>query len=299
MNKKYPIQGVLRTRNFIVSHVKAGRGGNKDFYAGNDLAFVEHKNNLLSQLRRIRTLQLQNKHSEICYAKLTVKPSALAKSHRPTRSLFNDRVSRVVGGGELGEIFIELRGNSIEEVLRKLSSVESETTWIVQNEKKIPKPSRLRSEVGAISEIRPVTASDKRRFSLEEGIEWLSDSRTGGSYIVELFEEIPPRQHWDNLDQEKRRLFDSFYNGLSSLKGGVTLSRPSASESMANLFSVKLVTDAGHSTLDNRPFSSMDRRYRSKESITLDKEDHSNLIKFLEGHPLVKKITLPSILKIS
>ena len=299
MNKNYPIQVVLRTGNFIVSHVKPAGGGNKDFYAGNDLAFVEHKNNLMSQLRRIRALQIKNEHSEICYAKLTVKPSALAKSHRPTRTLFNDRVSRVVGGGDLGEIFIELRGNSIQEVSEKLSRVESETTWIVQNEKKITKPSRLRSEVGAISEIRPVTASDKRMFSLDEGIEWLSDSRTGGAYIVELFEEIPPRQHWDNLDQEKRRLFDSFHNGLSSLKGGFTLSRPSASERMANLLSVKLVKDARHSTLDNLTVSWMDRRYRSQESITLDKEDHSNLIKFLEGHPLVKKVTLPPILETS
>ncbi len=32
---------------------------------------------------------------------------------------------------------------------------------------------------GAIKEIKPYTTADKRKFSVTDGLQWLSDSRTG------------------------------------------------------------------------------------------------------------------------
>lgn len=293
--KKCPVQVVLRTDDFIVSNVKLAGGSTKDFYAGKDQAFVKHKNALLSQLEAIRTIQSNSKYSKICYAKVLLKPSALAKSHRPTRVLFNDRVTSLVGGGELGEIYLEFRKNSVESVVRKLANVETETRWTDLNDKKKSKPSRLRSEVGGISEIRPFSASDKRRFSVDEGLAWLSDLRTGGSYVVELFEEIPPRQNWENVDQDKRSLFESFLNGIHLISADIILSSLSDSKSMANMITVKVVEKKNSNEFASHMHISSYNRGASSESVSLDKDVHIKLIKFLEDHPLVRKISLPSI----
>lgn len=76
--------------------------------------------------------------------------------------------------------------------------------------KETPNPSRIRSEIGAIDHISQHSRSDKRKFSVVEAIEWLSDPRSGGAYIVELFENPPAKKEWDTLTVQKRMLFSSF-----------------------------------------------------------------------------------------
>lgn len=239
--KNCPVQVVLQTDNFIVANARPAGGGNKDFYEGDDVAFVKHRNYLLTQLETVKSVQNRNPYSSISYAKIILKPSALAKSHRPTRSLFNDRTSRVVGGGDLGEIFVEIRKNSIPKLIKKLENVDTETNWINVNDKKTPKRSRLRSEIGGISNIRPFSASDKRKFSIEEGVIWLSNSKSGGAYLVELFERIPARQNWDTFDVDKIRMFESFFEGIISLNINVTLSNVSESNNLANYIAIGLL----------------------------------------------------------
>ena len=174
-----PIQIVLNTDNFIVSRDKHGGGVHKDFYADNDAEFINHKNEIYSQLNSIRKNQIENEYSEISFAKLILKPSALAKSHRPTKTIFRKDVTPIVGAGDLGELFVELQPSSIKKLSSKIAEAEEETRWKLQGEKQKPHPSRLRSEVGSIEEIRPYTAADKRKFSVSDGLEWISDPRTG------------------------------------------------------------------------------------------------------------------------
>lgn len=295
--KNCPVQVVLQTDNFIVANARPAGGGNKDFYEGDDLAFVKHRNYLLTQLETVRSIQNRNPYSSISYAKVILKPSALAKSHRPTRSLFNDRTSRVVGGGDLGEIFVEIRKNSIQELIKKLENVETKTNWFNLNDKKTPKPSRLRSEIGGISNIRPYSASDKRKFSIEEGVNWFLNSRAGGSYLVELFEPIPTRQNWDNLDIDKLRMLESFFEGIISLNINVTLSNVSESNNLANIIAVSLLEGISNGTVGRLQHVTKFKRRDKNLKISFDKETHMKLIGFLEVHPLVKKITLPSFIK--
>ncbi len=191
-----PIQVVLNTQNFIESLEQAGGGPNKDFYAGRDTDFAIHKSKVTNQLLALKDVQIEKEFSDISYAKVKLKQSALAKSHRPTTSLFNRDIAPVVGAGDLGELFVEIHAGSIDKLTSKIALAEDVTRWKKnKNDKPIPHPSSIRSEVGAIDEIKPYTASDKRKFSLNDGLKWLSNPQTGGAYVVELFEDPPQRQH--------------------------------------------------------------------------------------------------------
>lgn len=161
------------------------------------------------------------------YAKLVLEQSALPKSHRPTKALFRRDLTPVVGAGDLGELYIQVTPSSINRTLCKIAQAKETTTRkeVKSTGKIVITPSRAKSEVGAIKEIKPYTTADKRKFSVTEGLQWLSDSRTGGAYIVELFETPPPRQEWDLLPPEKVRLFQSFVDGLQEMGQGLIASR--------------------------------------------------------------------------
>ena len=53
-----PVQIVLNTNDFIEALDNQGGGPSKDFFAGNDIEFVEHRDNLQKQLSEIKNMQL-------------------------------------------------------------------------------------------------------------------------------------------------------------------------------------------------------------------------------------------------
>ena len=211
-----PVQIVLNSDAFIEALENNGGGGSKDFFAGNDTEFIEHRDNIQNQLSEIKSMQLVNSFAKVSYAKVTLKQTALAKSHRPTSQVFKRDVAPIIGAGDLGELFVELTPESIDKINTKVGQAEPETRYKEKNGKNEPNPSRLRSEVGAIEGISPYTASDKRNFSVKEAVKWLSNPQTGGSYMVELFEAPPARQDWDLLSKYKFDLFDSFFTNCIS-----------------------------------------------------------------------------------
>lgn len=190
-----PVQIVLNTNDFIEALENQGGGPARDFFANNDVDFIEHKSSLQKQLSEIQSMQLVNSYSRVSYAKVTLQQSALAKSHRPTSQIFKQSVAPVIGAGDLGELFVELTPETVEVLSKKVGEAEIKTRYKEQkNGKEKPNPTRLRSEVGAIQKIAPYTASDKRKFSVKDAVEWLADPQTGGSYMVELFEAPPLRR---------------------------------------------------------------------------------------------------------
>lgn len=291
-----PIQIVLNTDNFIVLRDKTGGGGYKDFYADNDLEFLNHKNEIFSQLNTIRENQVENEYSEISFAKLILKPSALAKSHRPTQTIFRKDVTPIVGAGDLGELFVELQPSSIKKVVAKIIKAEEETRWTLQGEEQKPNPSRLRSELGSIKEIRPYTAADKRKFSVTDGLKWISDPRTGGAYIVELFETLPPRQDWDTLSEEKLKLHKSFLHGLHSFRQGLFVSRLADSDEKTVMMEVRLEDTLETSSVQLMPTQSSVKHQSKVVAVNRDAYKHAELMNFLDSHPLVRKIILPPII---
>ena len=64
-----PIQVVLNTNNFIEEVENKGGGPSTDFFADNDVAFIEHRELLTQQLREIKKLQIDNEFAPVSYAK--------------------------------------------------------------------------------------------------------------------------------------------------------------------------------------------------------------------------------------
>lgn len=290
-----PVQIVLNSDAFIEALENNGGGGSKDFFAGKDIEFVSHRANIQSQLEEIKSMQLVSSFAKVSYAKVTLKKEALAKSHRPTTKVFNSGIAPVVGAGDLGELFVELTPDSIDKIINKVEQAETKVVYKEKNGKSEPNPSRLRSEIGAIQEIRPYTASEKSDFSVKEAVEWLSNPRTGGAYVVELFEAPPVRQDWDLLNKYKYELFDSFFSGLAVLGKGIFVSRITAGQGSAIIFSIRLEIN------DSPPViqlfsSSAAGKSGEKMTTDLDLERHGELLEYLGNHPLVKKITLPPII---
>lgn len=291
-----PVQIVLNSGDFIEALENNGGGPSKDFFADNDLEFIGHRDNLQKQLNEIKNLQLESSYSKISYAKVTLKQSALAKSHRPTSQIFKREVAPVIGAGELGELFVELTPESVMQINRTVSQVETETRYKEKNGKREPSPSRLRSEIGAIQNITPYTESDKRKFSVNESIEWLSNPETGGSYLVELFAAPPQKQDWDILSRYKLELFKSFFDGLESFGNGLIASRVITGASAAVIFGVKLEKSAVLPIIQFTPSSSYPVKAGEKRELDLDPQRHNELLIFLGNHPLVKRIALPPII---
>lgn len=82
--------------------------------------------------------------------KITVKPEAIAKSHKP-----NDlcRNCPIIGSEDLGEIYIKISKKRIKE-----------TVALIQN----PPSERFRANMTAISDIKPITADEKISKGLNE-----------------------------------------------------------------------------------------------------------------------------------
>lgn len=292
-----PIQIILNTNDFIEAWDRTGGGPAKDFFTGNDVEFVEHRDNLLKQLQEIKTMQVVSSFAPVSYAKVTLKQAALAKSHRPTSQIFKRDIAPVVGAGDLGELFVELNPESIDEINKKVGQAESESRYKEDKDgNSKPNPSRVRSEVGAIQEISPYTASDKRKFSVREAIVWLSNEQTGGSYIVELFDAPPARQDWDTLSSSKFDLFKSFFDGLEKIGNGLFVSRITSGIGTAVVFGVKFEKSSASPVIQLLPSSFSANKSGEKKVVDLDVTKHSALLDFLGQHPLVKKVTLPPII---
>ncbi len=293
-----PIQVVLNSSDFISIWDRDGGGEQKDFFANRDDEFIAHKEKLNDQLSNLKRIQIENEFSTISFAKLILRQSALAKSHRPTTSLFNRNVAPVVGAGDLGELYVELRSDSVNKLTKKISEAETQTKWKERKDtgKLVPNPSTLRSEVGAIEEILPYTASDKRKFSVNEGLEWIKNPLTGGAYIVELFETPPPRQNWDNLNAGKFQLFKTFVDGLESLGQGVVVYRLTNSAASISMLGIRLEESDSLPNIQLIPVQSTARKNVEAKSVSASRSKHAKLLDFLDKHPLVRKVLLPPII---
>lgn len=290
-----PIQVVLNTNNFIEDVENTGGGPSTDFFEDKDSEFVEHRDSLSQQLHEIKDLQVSNEFAPVSYAKITLRQSALAKSHRPSKAMFNPEITPIVGAGELGELYVELTPESIERVSSNMGRAETKTRKKLVDGKEVSNPSRMRSEIGAVDHISAHTKSDKRKFSVTEAIEWLSDPRSGGAYIIELFDDPPAKKDWDTLNIPKRKLFSSFINGLETFGSGLFALKIRQDKDAAVLFGIKL-EEGGTPVVQMFPMQSSATKNTNRKPVNLDSTIHAKLLDFLDRHPLVKRITLPPII---
>lgn len=272
--KNNPIQIVLNTSDYIDSPTPDASGSNKEFYPKKDEAFKRHKNEILNAMVELQT-SLLNKEYRALFAHVTLKPSAWAKSHRPNKSIFKSNLVPYVGGGDIGEMIVEINDSNIDAIISSIEKAEEVTNEKFNDKtKKIEyKPSRNKSEVGAISSIREHDESDKRNFSIEMAYKWLQNLDCGMVYFVETFTLGRNQNEKSSKIQELQDDFEALLDMLS---------------------------------IENKKYNRKGKNnggdyyviYISEEK-NKDIEFHRSLIKTVSNHDAVKKIHLPPILTAS
>lgn len=288
-----PIQILLKPSDLIYSPVPTPGGHNTDFYGELDDEYNQHKSHLLRQTAELSTLLDQSRFSKIGVAKVTLRPEALAKSHRPITSLFRPDIAPILGNGGFGDLYFQVSQKSLTTIAQKISNTEEETRWKrnTSTGKLEYHPSRARSEVGAILSITPYLNAERLSFETEDALEWFENENSGKGYFVELFEyTLPLHRQYQNQTPELSRLYNSFANGLQEIGPGLNFSKLSSRGLAPNTYYVHL------SSSERDPYvtftSGLNPDQTEHQSDT-SKGRHERLLRFLRNHPLVKKVSLP------
>jgi hypothetical protein len=290
-----PLQIVLNPENFEEAREAGGGGGRKDFFANRDREFVAHKAALMGQIDTISGVLAAQSQGPIGYVKVILKREAWAKSHRPVGTLFRSDRAPVVGGGDLGVMIVEGSPSGLAQIKAEIAKAETQTRirFDETKGKEVPYPSPQKSETGAIERIELYGPSDKRRFSVEEAVTWLSNPMTGSGYEVELFDVLPPRPEWDRLDASHRRLVESFITGFNALGYSMSVERLPNWRHRLPVLAVRLDQAGDGAVLRLTGPTTKERRELALFDPNIQR--HARLLEFLDHHPLVRRIELPGV----
>lgn len=291
-----PVQIVLNPENYEEAREAGGGGGKKDFFAHRDGDFTGHRKALIGQLAAISGTLSAQSTGAVGFVKVILRREAWAKSHRPMTALFRDDRAAVVGGGDLGVMIVEAEPAGLAQIAGEIAKAETDTRTKLNEKtgKEEPNPSARKSETGAIERIELYGPTDKRNFSVEEAVAWLSNPMTGSGYQVELFGTVPPRGDWDRLDAPHRRMVESFLAGFNNLGFGVSVERLPHLRRHQPLLSVRVDRGADGAVLLLADPPANERR-RELAPFSGDVNQHVRLLAFLDNHPLVRRINLPGI----
>lgn len=275
-----PIQIVLNAQNYVQRSVVNPGGANKDFYAGRNEDFARHRETLTTQIHELQQALTKVQPNEVFYAFVELQAEAWAKSHRPIQKIFQTNKQLYVGGAKLGSMVIELTPADLPRIASAVASAEIEVKQVEKNGKIIAKPTRTRSEVGAIKSIRTYTSFDRRKFSAEQAVNWLADPRTGGVYYIETFvswKSIESRSS-EGLKDRGIHALNKFESGLRNLNLSIEVTRASDEWINGSIYIIKL-----HNEIE-----------ASKEKIM---SNHAVLLTFLDTQAVVKTVLLPPVLQ--
>lgn len=192
-------------------------------------------------------------------------------------------------------MIVQVNPDALRDIAAQILRAEPDTTWrfVEALERELPHPSGRRSEAGAIDRIELYSAEDRRDFSVEEAVAWLSNPLTGSSYLLELFEVPPQRSLWDTYDESHRRMYRSFVEGLARVGRGLSVQLLTSREQRQKLLSVRLSQSNVAPTL--RLSTVATERRHEKAIFDPSVERHMSLLAFLDKHPLVRHVSLPGI----
>jgi hypothetical protein len=298
-----PIQVVLNTRDFFVVPDPGRMGYPKDFFESRDKEFTRHRNTLSQQVASITTA-LQQSSVDTAFVKVRLTKEAWAKSHRPTQALFPPAEFPCVGASRLGELFFQVTPRGLQAVEKQILSAETETTWKERprDGKRISVPSHQRSEVGAIQEIALPVADDKRSFDTRTAVNWLTDPRTSGAYLVELFDLARATRDQDQPAAMLHRRALRFMDRMKGTNLSIDLYpfrvfKPDADDSYARVLAVRLVLGPGGvNYLDYSRRVLAGRQTAEIAPFDSDVRHHGILLEFLDRDPMVRRVSLPPLL---
>lgn len=267
-----PLQVVLNANDYQHVPDRNAFGSAKDFFEGRDAAFVEHRDRLVSELNSIGRRMMKTERTVLSYVHVTLDSDAWAKTKRPTTRIFPPSKVPLVGGSTLGDMIVEVTPENIEAIRAGIQSAEGHVEMARDkrsNEMK-PKPSRARSEVGAIRKLRLHRASDRRAFSAQDAIRWFEDPRSGGMYVVETFVDPRPGDAKDAQRQRAVAAYRDLKSGLEELGLKLEVEDTDTRWKSVRLLLVRL------------------------NSKRLDR--HEALLRYLDEHPVVRRVSLPPII---
>lgn len=194
-------------------------------------------------------------------------------------------------------MLVEGRPETLALVSAEIQKAETQTVMRFNEAlgRELPHPSARRSETGAIERIELFGPSDKRRFSVEEAVAWLSNPHTGSGYEVELFDMVPPRSEWDRLDTPHRELVSSFVDGLRETGQGMSVEHLPYRRRALPRLSVRLDQSPDGAVIRLTNASSAARERRELAPFDASPKRHSNLLNFFDKHPLVRSVDLPGV----
>lgn len=249
------IQCVVNSGAYIQDKALHVGGSNKDFYAGHYDDYVHHVSFLTSNIDAVQEVSKTNRYSRVAYAKVKMREDAIAKSYRPTKSLFTKgNRSSVVGGMGIGEMLVEFRPESFDKINNALSRSQNEQGHSV---------SRVKSEVGGIQEIVPYNQSDRVPFDVSTVKKAIEGNR-GVHFYVELFHSTEAIRRLP-FDNDMRKLIASFFDVLESKKGVYYRSLPVSGSGGLMYLSL---------------------------SEPVSKTEIDDVLGFLSEHPLVRRVHL-------
>ncbi|WP_434144774.1 S8 family serine peptidase [Photobacterium leiognathi] len=214
MNKK-AIFKIKNTNEYIAIPDRDGMGSYKDFFYGNDHEFSIHRSSLISQVSHVaEELILKGNNNSFATMKVSLRDDALAKSHRPTKAIFNHK-HPVIGGGKMGELYVQVTPSSLITIAERLAQAKVESDVKFNQSGKIEsKVGQLRSEVGAIDNLSIYSSDDKCSLSDSELlIDIINNNR---DIIVELFEPVNSDFISNQaIERLKNEFISSFCSSLS------------------------------------------------------------------------------------
>ena len=296
-----PIQVFLDTNQFISLQQGRPRGGNRDFFEGNDRGFARHKTRIRQEIRDAAE-GLRREGRRAGFVMVQMREEALAKSYRPLNVLFSTGNSfHVVGGGRIGEMFFQCTPSALESLGRRIDVRAELEPRVVQNEKTgrfERRVSAYRSELGGIEDVHLPAPSDRVAFSAREAIEWLGRPDILGGYIVELF-----RPDWTIEGEAVRAMVNRFRQLLTDVGGvvalPVNLRKDSELKTGHFAVSVDLLRDHDQSLVMLPLFNQTPTQLERQEAVQLLRnrdfsvDRHQNFLEQLAAEPMVRRVSLP------
>ncbi len=287
-----PVQIVLNDGDYVVAPEGKKGGPPYDFFAGKDDEFVKHKAKLATGVQRMAAQLAAKQTGGMGYVRVRLRERALAKTHRPVRALFTPDRFPCVGASSVGELYYFAQADMLAKLVDTISEAEENTHWVDNSKgERVARPSVIRSDVGAIEDISIPDPSTKRRFDAQTAVSWLSDPRTGGFYLLELFENPTVAQR--RRPQTDTSLSESLENLIKELGTGVVAWRLPEAGGETPIALRLTERPAPAQLMSSRPTDTAVAR------IDRNATRHETALQRLAQHPSVRRISLPMRIQLS
>ncbi|MEW7848460.1 S8 family peptidase [Massilia aurea] len=298
MKQYSPIQVVLDARTYQDARVRQAGGGRTDFFEGDNAGFIKHRSQISSTLRAA-ALQLGGQEGPcVGFLKVSMRQNALAKSHRPVKSLFPSRATAVVGIDEVGELLVQVTSGAASRAADEIDATEDHVEWVkrMKPDGRVVEeavPSQARAETSAIEGISLWGPNDKRQFSTRVAIAWAKENNLTLRYRIDLFDFTPPQDRKVLNEVKHSHPRQWFLEQLDvEVGGGYFAINDRPSDEASERIYLWLVKDSSVKVIST--LQQVRSKIPRRDEIDLDLSRHEKLLKFLDKNCIVRRVGLPN-----